>query len=111
MVKYTTPVLPLDVPGWDLTQQQDVYVSIEQNKIEIEKRGADLIISVETVSQVPTSHILVTLTQEETARFNEKFNAEIQVNWIDSSNMRKATDIVQVPVTRNLLNKVIAYGD
>lgn len=111
MITYTTPALPLDVEGIDLTQQQDVYVSFEQIDNYFEKRNSDLVITVTTKEQVPTSHIIVLLSQEETGSFKAGKQVSIQVNWINSSEVRDATDIATFGVERNLKDEVIEYGN
>lgn len=107
MINYTTPSISLIVEGVDLTQNQDVYVSIEQGQFELEKKGADLILTKEENDTM----IVVMLSQEESASFNYNSSAAIQVNWIDEDGIRDATEIRRIDVLKNLLDRVIAYGD
>lgn len=107
MIRYTTPALPLEIEGIDLTQQQDVYVSIVQGGKELRKSGNALTISFDGESTT----IVVTLSQEETASFKERLSVAVQVNWINSAGQRDATDIAALDVTRNLLDEVIEYGN
>lgn len=116
MIRYTTPAIPLLVEGKDLTQGQEIYVSMEQGPKDfptaaLEKRDSDLTISTETHGQITDTSITFTLTQEESAMFNLNQSVEIQVNWINASGVREATEIKRIPVMRNLLDRVIAYGD
>lgn len=109
MINYTTPVLPIEVDGIDLTGDQDVYVSIEQGRVELEKTGSDLTISYD--SQTHISTILVMLTQTESASFSPSRKAYVQVNFINEAGVRGATDIAQIDVLMNLLDREIHYGD
>lgn len=106
MIKYTTPTISLTVEGVDITAH-DIYVTLEQGTTELIKTGSDLIVSTD---EGDTS-IIFTLTQEESAMFDYNNRAAIQVNWITSSGVRSATEIKSIGVLRNLLDKVIAYGD
>ena len=109
MIRYTTPILPLEVEGIDLTSNEDVYVTLEQGSIELTKKGTDL--TVQYNSQTDISTISFTLSQEESAAFNINKSVAIQVNFINASGVRDATNIATVPVLRNLLDKVINHGD
>lgn len=109
MIRYTTPILPLEVEGVDLSENEDVYVTLKQNDVELTKKGSDLTILYDAESDLST--ITFTLTQEETAAFNINRAVDTQVNFINSAGVRDATDIATIPVMRNLLDKVINYGD
>ena len=111
MINYTTPAIPLIVEDRDLTQGQDVYVSFEQGPTELTKTGTDLTITTSSRGTITDSNIVLVLTQEETAMFNLKQAVNIQVNWISASGVREATEQKRISVFRNLLDKVIAYGD
>ena len=111
MINYTTPAIPLIVEDRDLTQGQDVYVSFEQGPTELTKTGTDLTITTSSRGTITDSNIVLVLTQEETAMFNLKQAVNIQVNWINASGVREATEQKRISVFRNLLDKVIAYGD
>lgn len=103
MRKYTTPTITLRISGIDLTGEYTVYVSIEQDDIEVLKTGDDL--SVEYTDD--KSVIQLYLTQEETAKFKEDELAYCQVNIVDGTGKRYATDIRQIKIKRNLLDEVI----
>lgn len=109
MIRYTTPILPLEVEGVDLTTNEDVYVTLKQNDVELTKKGSDLTILYDAETDIST--ITFTLSQEETAAFNVNRAVDIQVNFINNAGVRDATDIATIPVMRNLLDKVINYGD
>ena len=110
MINYTTPTISLTVEEADLSGQ-DVYVTLEQGNLKLTKTGNDLIIDTETVQQITNTSITFSLTQEESAAFNFGKSVSIQVNWINSSGVRDATEIKTIPVMRNLLDEVIAYGN
>lgn len=109
MIRYTTPILPLEVEGIDLTEDEDVYVTLEQEGLELTKSGSDLTIAYDPQTEIST--ITFSLTQEETAAFNIRGAVNVQVNFINASQMRDATDIANIPVMKNLLDKEISYGD
>ncbi len=106
MINYTTPTISLTVEGVDLSGM-DTYVSLEQGQKELTKTGDDLII--EPVES--DTSIVFTLSQTESAFFDFGKSVSVQVNWVSSSNVRDATEIKTFPVMRNLLDKVIEYGD
>ena len=110
MINYTTPTISLTVEGVDISSD-DVYVTLEQGSHELTKYGDDLIISTETHGQQTDTTIVFTLTQEESASFKINGQVSIQVNFIDSSGVRSATEIKNIGVMRNLLDEVIAYGN
>lgn len=109
MIKYTTPAVPMELEGIDLTSQYNVYVTIEQGDIKITKRESDLIITVTVVDDVPTTSITLLLTQEETGKLDYDKSAKIQINWINQAGVRDASTIGAVSVFRNLLDEVIEY--
>lgn len=110
IINYTTASIPLTVEGVDLSSQ-DVYVTLEQGSIELTKTGLDLIITTETHGQETDTDIVFTLTQAETAMFNHDKSVMIMVNWINESGTRDATEIKNISVMRNLLDRVITYGN
>lgn len=110
MTNYTTPTIMLTVEDKDLTGY-DVYVSLEQGKIELTKSGNDIMIDTETVGQITNTVISFVLSQEESAMFRFNASVAVQVNWIDASGAREATEIKGIEVMRNLLDEVIQYGD
>lgn len=109
MIRFTTPLLPLEVEGIDLTDNEDVYVTLAQNDNKLTKSGADLTIAYDADTDIST--IDFTLSQCETASFYLGKSVDLQVNFINASGRRDATNIVTIPVMRNLLDKEIHYGD
>ena len=63
-----------------------------------------------TVTEEGTE-IVFTLSQTESAMFDYGKSVSIQVNFINSSGVRDATESKSIGVMRNLLDEVIAYGD
>lgn len=110
MIRYTTPTISLVVEGVDISEK-DIRVTLEQSNVELTKKGADLTVSTTTHEQVTDTNIQFALTQEESALFRVNAGCAVQVNWISSNGVRAATEIKSVPVMRNLLDEVIAYGD
>lgn len=106
MIKYTTPTISLIVEGVDITAH-DIYVTLEQGTTELIKTGSDLTVSTDDGD----TSIIFTLTQEESASFDYNNRAAVQVNWITSQGVRSATEIKSIGITKNLLDKVISYGD
>ena len=104
MIQYTTPTLPLEVKGVDLTPYE-VYVSIAQSRHELELH--DVEVTYDSESKVTT--ILVALTQEQTGSLRPG-KAKVQVNWVDQVGKRNATTIREVDVLSNLLDRVVEYG-
>lgn len=110
MIRYTTPLLPLEVEGIDITSGYDVYVTITQKgRPDVTKTGTDLTMTYDVATT--TTFIDFTMTQAETAGFEEDREAEIQVNFVDEHGARDATNIATIPVLRNLLERTINYGN
>lgn len=109
MIKYTTPVLGLLVENRDLTGN-DIYVSLEQGKTEATFSGSRLQVGTVTEDERTDTTISILLTQEESAAFDFNKSVDVQVNWINAQGIREATNIKNIPVMRNLLDKVIEYG-
>lgn len=106
MINYTTPTISLIVEDVDITAH-DIYVTLEQGTTELIKTGSDLTVSTDDGD----TSIIFTLTQEESASFDYNNRAAVQVNWITSQGVRSATEIKSIGVMRNLLDKVVNYGD
>lgn len=103
ITRYTTPTAELTVEGIDLTEA-DVYVTIKQGNALVTFTGEDLDVSLDEEDSV----IRFTLSQEQTARFNAKQDAQLQINWV-IGNTRNATEIPQIRIMPNLLEEVISY--
>lgn len=110
MIRYTTPTITLLVLDIDLTNQ-DIRVSLEQDDVELTKRGEDLTVRAVAGEQGTDTEIRFTLSQTESAKFNYNKRAQVQVNWIGVNNVRAATEIKSIQVMKNLLDEEIAYGN
>lgn len=103
--KGTTPTYILTLPeDIDLEQATNVYVTFAKTNytVVLTKTGDDLIITNNTIS--------VFLSQEETLKFQTDF-CLLQVNWTyDNAGVKKraCTEIVSIPIKRNLINEVIS---
>ena len=99
MVRGTTPTfkLILNDDTVDLTTATKVYVTFSQNGIKLTK-SEDL--------EILEKEVDVYLSQEETLAFVLS-SVEIQINWIYGDGKRACTNIVRVPVGRNLINEVL----
>lgn len=101
ITKYTSPPNILLVKGVNIVTA-DIYVSIKQGSREITLHGESLDVS--AVGE--DTQIIFYLTQEQTALFNLRGYAKIQVNWLLSGH-RYATEIKNVTVYDNLLAEVV----
>ena len=106
MIRGTTPTFSItirDPGGLDLTRAANVYVTIEQGRVQITKTGEDL--------EVSPASVQCRLTQEEALSFAEG-KADIQLNWtaanlLDGSLRRCATKVARVMVDKQLLDEVV----
>lgn len=96
---FTTPTFTLTFSeqGLDLTQAQNVYVTFNSGATWITKTGEDLTVN--------DKSIIVSLTQEETARFIMGV-LKIQANWTQNGK-RIASEIVGYDMTGQLLTRVV----
>ena len=107
MIRGTTPTFTFTINSQtlDLTEAQNVYVTIRQGSNEITKTGEDLDVSATVVS--------VFLSQEESLDLKETVDAEVQINWtyldpVDNTRIRRAaTKTKSIKVTKQLLKRVI----
>ena len=97
----TTPTFTLQFSEeeLDLTQAENVYVTIQYGRTLLTKTGSDL--------DIQPKQISLYLTQQETLDFPEG-NIDIQANWTAVGGGRCASDVVSYRFTRQLLNEVIA---
>lgn len=99
MVQATTPTFILTLPDTvDLSQAANIYFSLRQKNVNIEKSGGDLTVEGQTVS--------VYLSQAETLQLVSGA-AQIQFNWTYANGSRACSNIVSVQVTENLLKEVV----
>lgn len=104
MRRGTTPTIVIRVTGEDF-EGSTLYVTLEQNTVEITKTGTDVIVTPTETGSV----VNVFLSQEETLQFS-KGNAKIQIRWIDSSGIAQASPVKTIDVGEILLEGVISYG-
>lgn len=101
MTKWSDAELTLTVPEADLSQADEIHVTIAQG----DRYAVD--IEVDPAEVVGQHDLQVRLTQRQTSGFRlNPPTTEIQVNFMVGG-IRKATEIVSVPVKDNLLRKVI----
>lgn len=103
MIRGTTPIMELKIPGYDL-RGCDIIVSIRNKAKNMNKTEADMDVAYEDGATTLT----LLLTQEETLAFAWG-NAEIQVNWLDGNQKRRATEIAKVFIAQNLYSKVMEH--
>jgi len=102
MIRATTLTLVCTVgEGADLSGADNVWVTLKQGSVQVTKTLAE--------GQVDRQGNTLTLglTQEETLAFTPAAPVQIQVNWM-AENERSATEIVQIPVEKNLISEVLA---
>lgn len=104
MVRGTTPTLTLHIldETIDLTQAENVYITIKQEKYTLTKTTPQL--------ELTTNTINCYLTQEESLRFSEG-TADVQVNWTYQNNgiiYRAATKIKSIQIGPQLLARVVS---
>lgn len=109
MRQYTTPSYTLTINGVDLTGC-DVYVTFRQGVKTVTIDDPTVTHHAATETEPEKTVIGVSLTQEQTAAFNSRQDADVQVNWIDVHEKRNATNIKAVPVLPNLLPEILEYG-
>lgn len=101
MTKWSDAELTLTVPEADLSQADEIHVTIAQG----DRYAVD--IEVDPSDVVGQHDLQVRLNQRQTAGFClNPPTAEIQVNFM-AGGIRKNTDIVSIPVKNNLLKEVI----
>lgn len=99
MVQATTPTFILTLPDTvDLSQAANIYFSLRQKNVIIEKSNDDLTVDGQTVS--------VYLSQAETLQLVSGA-AQIQLNWTYANGSRACSNIVSVQVSENLLKEVV----
>ena len=99
MTQATTPTFILTLPNSvDLSQTENVYFTLRQNNVSIQKSTDDLVIEGQTVS--------VFLSQLDTLQLTAG-TAQMQLNWTYNNGSRACSNIVSVNVTENLLKAVV----
>lgn len=102
MIVATTPTLRLTLPDTiDLTEADQVYVTLAENKTVITKvLGDGMILADKNI-------IEVYLSQEDTLQFKNNSMANVQVNWTFGNSSRHATKIKRISISPNLIPEVI----
>lgn len=108
-IRGTTPTFTITLSGINLSEDYHVFVTIDQNGIQLTKSNTDKSVSIsseenedgETVTTVNLS-----LTQEDTLLFKVG-GADVQLKWIDKTGNVSASDIGEVTFTKALLEDVI----
>lgn len=106
MIRGTTPTFTFTIKDdtVDLTEAQNVYVTIRQGSKEITKTGEDIEVAARTVN--------IFLEQEESIGLAET-SAEVQINWTyldptDGETVRRAaTKVKTIQIAKQLLKRVI----
>lgn len=101
MTAYTDAPITITLEGGSLTGATDVHVTFSQPFAIVDVTDAEVL---------DANNLQLTLMQEQTGSLKMAESCDIQVNWLDSNNKRKATDIATIPVLRNLLERVLTNG-
>lgn len=102
MRRGTTPTLQITVKGLSEIEIQNLYLTLEQQGVVIEKTETDVSIDSEVIS--------ATLTQEETLSLTAKMDVVMQLRVLSANNTAYASNIVTVPVEAILKEGVIPDG-
>lgn len=102
MRRGTTPTLQITVTGLTDIEIQNLYLTLRQGQITIEKTEADVSIDGEAIT--------ATLTQEETLSLVAKVDVALQLRVLSTNNTAYASNIVTVPVEAILKEGVIPDG-
>lgn len=121
MRRYTTSTPSLIVEGVDISSHK-VWVTFTQiypddidstviNTLSQAEYKTESLTVTPTGKAVSGNDTIITcsLSQEQTARFKPG-RVRVQVNWMTSGGVRKATDIVLIPSFDNLLDEVKTYA-
>ena len=101
----TTPTLALLVKHHDLSGCA-IFVTVRQKSNISTKTGDDIMMAYE---EEEGTMLTVTLTQEETLALGEG-TANVQVRWINSEGVAKATNVEMLDIKKILLEEVISFG-
>ena len=96
----TTPtyILTFEEESLDLTAANNVYVTFRRGAKVLTKTGNDI--------DVSEKQIEVYLNQKETLSFSTG-DVEVQVNWTLGGGRRAASEVVAIPLSKQLLEKVV----
>lgn len=106
MIQWTTPTITLTingVRGLDLSEAQEVIVTLIQGSTQYDKTGSDLEIEGNTIS--------FALSEAETAALAADLSVLCQVNWTwtnaDETLGRGATNIIKIPIGKQLYQEAM----
>ena len=102
MRRGTTPTLQITVTGLTDIEIQNLYLTLRQGQITIEKTESGVSIDGEVIT--------ATLTQEETLSLVAKVDVALQLRVLSANNTAYASNIVTVPVEAILKEGVIPDG-
>lgn len=104
MRRYTTPTITLTLTGADLTNCR-IWVTLAQMHRKAEFTRDDF----DSIEQQPDDSwvITITLTQEQSASYANDLPVDVQVNILDVTGHRYASNIGQVRFGRNLKEVVV----
>ena len=104
MLQGTTPTFTLTFPSsLDLSEADHVVVTIRQGSAVVNKFDDDLSIDANVIE--------VTLTQEESLRFQFDAPAVMMVNWTYSDGSRGGSKKKEITIEENLYPEVIEDAD
>lgn len=104
MIIGTTPTFTLKLKhsqNVDLTQVTNIYVTLKQGSLVINKTG-------DNISVIDSKTIQFSLTQEESLSLALDKKVELQLNWTYSTQhglKRAATKIISIELEKQLLNQ------
>lgn len=101
MVRGTTPTfrLMLSDETVNLTEALNVYATFKQGSNVITKTGEEITVTANEVD--------VYMNQSETLSFSISNNIEVQLNWTYVDGRRACSNIIVVPVGKNLIGSVL----
>ena len=96
----TTPtyILTFDEQSLDLTAMRNVYVTFKKGAKVLTKTGNDIVVTERRVE--------VYLNQKETLSFFAG-DVEVQVNWTMEGGRRACSEVVNIVLSKQLLDKVV----
>lgn len=96
----TTPtyILTFDEQSLDLTEANNVYVTFRKGAKALTKTGNDI--------EVSAKQVRVYLNQKETLSFSTG-EVKVQVNWTTYGGRRASSEVAEVNLSEQLLDKVV----
>lgn len=96
----TTPtyILTFNEQSLDLTAMKNVYVTFKKGARALTKTGNDIVVT--------ERRIEVYLTQRETLSFSAG-DVEVQANWTMEGGRRACSEVVNIMLSKQLLDKVV----